>query len=96
MQSLPIIPCFFFTNFAISFHFTVHSSVQALHPDVIHNSRGMGTFCAVDFPSKRNRDNIIARLMNKGGNATRSSQYNEMICCCLSACVRGVCNWMWQ
>lgn len=40
--------------------------LQALYPDAISNSRGVGTFCAFDFPSKRKRDDAISNLMNKG------------------------------
>ena len=53
--------------------------VQALYPDAISNSRGVGTFCAVDFPSKRQRDDVIVKLMNKSVDTVIKYQYIVVI-----------------
>ncbi|XP_062502312.1 4-aminobutyrate aminotransferase, mitochondrial-like [Corticium candelabrum] len=48
-------------------------SLQNLYPNFVSRSRGVGTFCAVDFPSTEDRDHVIAMLMNKGVYAHASS-----------------------
>lgn len=43
--------------------------LQRLYPGGMMNVRGLGTFCAVDFPTVELRDNVLRNLRNRGVNA---------------------------
>ena len=39
---------------------------QKTHPQLIQNARGEGTFCAMDSPNAKIRDELIVSLRNRG------------------------------
>lgn len=43
--------------------------LQKLYPDLISNARGIGTLCAIDFPTAPLRDSACVRLRNRGVHA---------------------------
>lgn len=43
--------------------------LQSLYPGVVFNARGLGTLCAVNFPTSSVRDSAVLALRNRGVNA---------------------------
>lgn len=40
--------------------------VQSLYPGMMNNARGLGTLCAVDFPTTDVRNSVVIALRNRG------------------------------